>query len=274
MVEEGKYGDVRGIHTHYHEDGQGEPILLIHGSGPGVSAWANWRLVFPILSKHYHLYAPDVVGFGYTDRPTDATYSIHGWADHMIDFIESVIKKDKVSIIGNSFGGAIALHVAKKRPDLVNKLILMGSMGTAHPIADGLDKVWGYTPSPENMKNLIKIFAYDQSMSENGDLVQMRYESSIQPGFQEAFSMMFPEPRQQHVDAMALTDEELQAIDFPVLLVHGREDQVIPIDQTSWVLAKVLPNAQLHTFPKCGHWVQIERSEEFAGQVIEFINQK
>ena len=88
--------------------------------------------VFPILSKHYHLYAPDVVGFGYTDRPTDATYSIHVWADHMIDFIETVIKKDKVSIIGNSFGGAIALHVAKKRPDLVNKLILMGSMGTAH----------------------------------------------------------------------------------------------------------------------------------------------
>ena len=51
MVEQGKYADVNGIQTHYHEDGQGEPLLLIHGSGPGVSAWANWRLVFPILSE-------------------------------------------------------------------------------------------------------------------------------------------------------------------------------------------------------------------------------
>lgn len=273
MVEAGKYIDVRGINTHYHEDGQGnEKLLLVHGSGPGVSAWANWRLVFPILSEQFHLYAPDVVGFGYTDRPEGIQYSINVWVDHMIDFIETVIK-DKVSIIGNSFGGAIALHLAKKRPDLVKKLILMGSMGTAHPIADGLDKVWGYEPSPENMKNLIKIFAYDQSMAENGDLVEMRYKASIQEGFHESFSSMFPAPRQRHVDAMALTEEELGAIDFPVLLVHGREDQVIPIEHTSWVLARALPNAQFHTFPKCGHWVQIERAKEFAGQVIEFMNQ-
>lgn len=270
-VEEGKFIDVKGIHTHYHEDGQGDVILLIHGSGPGVSAWANWRLVFPILSQHYHLYAPDVVGFGYTDRPENIQYSINVWADHMIDFIESVGEK-KVSIIGNSFGGAIALHMAKKRPDLINKLILMGSMGIDHPIADGLDKVWGYTPSFENMKNLIKLFAYDQSMAENDDLVDMRYNSSIQEGFQESFSAMFPEPRQRHVSAMALTINQLQEIKFPVLLVHGRDDKVIPLKETSYRLALALPNAQLHVFPECGHWVQIEKTKEFAGQVIEFLN--
>jgi 2-hydroxymuconate-semialdehyde hydrolase len=110
-------------------------------------------------------------------------------------------------------------------------------------------------------------------MAENGDLVQMRYQSSIQEGFHEAFSSMFPEPRQQHVDAMALTEEELKAIEFPTLLIHGREDQVIPVEETSWVLAKALPNAQFHTFPKCGHWVQIEKTKEFAGQVMEFLKQ-
>jgi len=68
MVEQGKFIDVKGIQTHYHEAGQGEPLLLIHGSGPGVTAWANWRLAFPALSEQYHLYAPDVVGFGYTER--------------------------------------------------------------------------------------------------------------------------------------------------------------------------------------------------------------
>ena len=91
---------------------KGNLYLLIHGSGPGVSAWANWRLVFPILSQHYHLYAPDVVGFGYTERPKDNQYSIDVWVDHMIDFIETVIQQ-KVSVIGNSFGGAIALHLTQ-----------------------------------------------------------------------------------------------------------------------------------------------------------------
>ena len=272
MVEQGKYADVQGIQTHYHEDGQGEPLLLIHGSGPGVSAWANWRLVFPILSEKYHLYAPDIVGFGYTDRPEGIQYSIDVWAEHMINFIDTVIKK-KVSIIGNSFGGAIALHVAKRRPDLINKLIMMGSMGIDHHIADGLDKVWGYAPSFENMKDLIKIFAYDQSMAENGDLVEMRYQSSIQEGFHESFSAMFPEPRQRHVSAMALTIDQLQQIQFPTLVIHGRDDQVIPLEETSFKLVQAIPNAQLVVFPQCGHWVQIEKTKEFAGQVMAFLEQ-
>ena len=272
-VEAGKYIDVKGVKTHYHEDGQGEVILLIHGSGPGVSAWANWRLVFPILSQHFHLYAPDVVGFGYTDRPEGINYSIDVWADQMIDFVET-IGETKISIIGNSFGGAIALHIAKKRPDLIKRLILMGSMGIDHQISDGLDQVWGYTPSFENMKDLIKLFTFDQSIAENDDLVEMRFKSSMQEGFQESFSSMFPEPRQQHVSAMALSIEQLGKINFPVLLIHGRDDRVIPLQDTSYKLALALPNAQLHVFPECGHWVQIEKTKEFAGQVIEFLKEE
>lgn len=270
MAEQGLFLDVNGLNTHYHEDGEGEAILLIHGSGPGVSAWANWRLVFPILSKHFHLYAPDVVGFGYTQRPEGIRYSIDVWAEHMIDFIDTAIKR-KVSIIGNSFGGAIAMHVAKRRPDLINKLVLMGSMGMEHSIADGLDKVWGYTPSLENMRELIKIFAFDQGMADNDDLVEMRYHSSIQEGFQESFSAMFPAPRQRHVDAMALSKEDLQQIAVPVLIIHGREDRVIPLEETSFKLVRAIPDAQLVVFPRCGHWVQIEKTNEFTATVTEFL---
>jgi 2-hydroxymuconate-semialdehyde hydrolase len=272
MVEQGKFVEVKGIQTHYHEAGQGEPLLLIHGSGPGVTAWANWRLAFPILSEQYHLYAPDVVGFGDTDRPEGQEYSIDVWVNHMIDFIEA-IGEPKVSVIGNSFGGAIALHLVNRRPDLVNRVILMGSVGNKSTISDGLDAVWGYTPSFENMKNLIKTFSYDQSNAENSDLVEMRYQASIQEGFQEAFSSMFPAPRQRHLDAMALSDDELKSIQAPVLLIHGREDKVIPIAETSWKIAQLIPNAQLHVFPHCGHWVQIEKTEPFIHQVIEFLNQ-
>ena len=127
----------------------------------------------------------------------------------MIDFIES-IGETKISIIGNSFGGAIALHIAKKRPDLISRLILMGTMGIDHQISNGLDQVWGYTPSYENMKDLIKLFTFDQTIAENDDLVEMRYKSSMQEGFQESFSSMFPAPRQQHVSAMALSSSSLE----------------------------------------------------------------
>ncbi|WP_071394310.1 alpha/beta fold hydrolase [Bacillus tuaregi] len=270
MVEIGKYINANGINTHYHEAGQGEPLLLIHGSGPGASAWANWRLAFPALSEQFHLYAPDVVGFGTTERREGQDYSIDVWVNHMIDFIEAIGEK-KVSIIGNSFGGAIALHLVYRRPDLVNRVVLMGSVGNQSTLSAGLDAVWGYTPSFDNMKNLIKIFSYDQSNAANDNLVEMRYQASIQEGFQEAFSSMFPAPRQRHLDAMALTDEQLKSIEKSVLLIHGREDEVIPLEETSWEIARLIPNAELHVFPHCGHWVQIEKTEEFIAQVIGFL---
>jgi len=270
LNEKGKYIDAGGVRTHYHENGNGEPLLLIHGSGPGVSAWANWRLVFPILSEHFHLYAPDVVGFGFTERPEENSYSVEKWVNHMIDFIETM-KVENVSIVGNSMGGALALHIAHRRPDLVNKLILMGSVGCSFPITKGLEDVWGYTPSFETMKNLVKTFSYDQAAADNDDLVEMRYQASIQDGFQEAFSLMFPAPRQRHVDALALQDELLKLINIPTLLIHGREDQVIPLQETSWKLAQLLPNAELHVFSHCGHWTQIEKTKEFTSQVIQFL---
>lgn len=113
MDQNSKYLNINGISTHYHEAGQGEPVLLIHGSGPGVSAWANWRLIIPRLSNHFHVFAPDIVGFGYTDRPENIEYGVEIWTEHLINFIEK-IGKGKVHIIGNSLGGALALHIAKK----------------------------------------------------------------------------------------------------------------------------------------------------------------
>ncbi|KIL45129.1 alpha/beta fold hydrolase [Jeotgalibacillus soli] len=270
MSEKGKYINAGGIQTHYHESGEGEPILLIHGSGPGVSAWANWRLVFPILSEEYKLYAPDVVGFGSTERPKNNDYSVDIWVNHMISFIETM-NLEKISIIGNSMGGALALHIANRRPDLVKKLILMGSVGIEFPISEELDAVWGYEPSIENMRELISIFSYDQSAARNDDLVKLRYEASIQKESKAAFKAMFPAPRQRQVDELALTEEQLREITVPVLLIHGREDRIIPLEKTSWRLSQIIPKAELHVFSECGHWTQIEKTQPFVNQVADFL---
>ena len=270
-VAKGLFIQAAGLNTHYHEDGQGEPLVLIHGSGPGVSAWANWRLVFPILSEHYHLYAPDAVGFGDTERPEGVTYNMDLWVKHMIGFLDAKGLK-KVSIVGNSMGGGLALNLAHRYPERVNRLILMGSMGIKFPISEGLDNVWGYTPSVENMHKCLKTFVVNQAIADADGLAEMRYKASIQPGYQESFSAMFPAPRQNGVDDMAIPEEELRKITIPTLCIHGREDQIIPLAETSWRLAQLLPNAELHTLCQCGHWVQIEKTVPFTRVVHEFLS--
>lgn len=271
MSEQGSFEQIGEHRVYFHEDGEGERLLLIHGSGPGVSAWANWRLVFPILSKKYHLYAPDLLGFGSTDKPKSISYGVDVWVDQLVAFIEKK-KLGPLSIVGNSLGGAIALHLAFRRPDLVKKLVLMGSAGIQFQLTEGLDRVWGYTPSFDTMKELIRLFSYDSRFAENDDLVQMRYQSTLNEENQAAFASMFPAPRQRHVDALALSEEQLRSIEVPVLLLHGRDDRIIPIEETSMRLSLLLPNAELHTFSNCGHWTQIEKTESFCKLVHYFLD--
>ena len=254
--------------TNYHDVGSGFPLIMLHGSGPGVSAWANWNKVFPLLSGEHHVYALDLVGFGYTDRPAGLVYNMDAWVKQVIDFMDA-LKIEKADLVGNSFGGALALALAYLKPERVRKLVLMGSMGVTFPLTYGLDRVWGYTPSLENMQELIGIFAYSRK-SMPPELAKGRYEGSIQPGFQESFSSMFPAPRQNGVEAMAQFEIYLKEIRNQTLIIHGREDRVIPLS-TSMKLIQALENAQLHVFGKCGHWTQIEHTQEFAAIVHNFL---
>lgn len=266
-----KYIDINGVQTHYHSEGSGqEKIILIHGSGPGVSAFANWRLVIPRLSEHFEVFAPDIIGFGETDKPADQNYTMEQWIDHLIQFIEAV-SDEPVYLVGNSFGGALSLQIAYRRPDLVKKLILMGAVGTKHPISPGLDRVWGYDPSLEEMHELIKLFSYSQDAANNEELVRLRYEASIRPDSKEAFAAMFPEPRQARLDEMALEDDQIRKIETETLIFHGLNDQVIPIEHTSYRLIELLPHAELHVFNECGHWTQIEKTEPFINNILAFL---
>lgn len=256
-----------GILTNYHDVGEGPVALLIHGSGPGVSAWANWRLVIPELAKDGRVIAPDLVGFGFSERPAGITYGMDTWVGQAVGLIDA-LGIDQVDLVGNSFGGALALALAIRHPDRVRRLVLMGSVGVPFEITPGLDAVWGYTPSFENMRELMRLFSYDRSLV-NDELAELRYQASIQPGFQESFGAMFPAPRQRWVDAMASREEDIRALPHETLVVHGRDDQVIPL-ATSLTLANWISRSQLHVFGRCGHWTQIEHSARFIRLVGDF----
>ena len=248
--------------------GGGLPVMLIHGSGPGVSAWANWRQAIPALARDRRVIAPDMVGFGYTDRPAGIEYSMDTWVRQGLDLLDA-LGLERVHLVGNSFGGALAMALAIRAPERVQRLVLMGSVGVPFPITEGLDAVWGYEASFENMRRIMDYFAWSRDLV-NDELAKLRYEASIRPGFQESFSAMFPAPRQRWVDAMTSAEADIRALPHETLIIHGREDKVIPLSN-SLTLADWIPNAQLHVFGHCGHWTQIEHSARFNRLVGDFL---
>ncbi len=259
-----------GIETNYHDLGSGMPVLFIHGSGPGVSAWANWRLVMPEVAKDFRVLAPDMVGFGFSERPAGVSYDMDTWVDQAVGLLDA-LDIDSAHLVGNSFGGALALALAIRHPQRVRRLVLMGSVGVPFDITPGLDAVWGYTPSLETMRGLLDLFAHDRNLV-NDELAKLRYEASIRPGFQESFAAMFPAPRQRWVDAMASREADIRAIPHETLVMHGRDDRIIPLSN-SITLARWIDRSQLHVFGRCGHWTQIEHAGRFARLITDFFKE-
>jgi pimeloyl-ACP methyl ester carboxylesterase len=257
-----------GIRTNYLEAGSGPPVVLVHGSGPGVSAYANWRLTMPALAAQHRVLAPDMVGFGFTERPGDVTYDMATWTRQLLGFLDA-LGIDRAHLVGNSFGGALALRFATEQPDRVDRLVLMGSVGVPFDITEGLDAVWGYQPSVQAMRALLDIFAWSRDLVTD-DLAQLRHAASVEPGVQEAFAAMFPAPRQRWVDAMVTADDRLVTLTHPTLVVHGRDDRVIPLANALHLL-EVIPRAELHVFGQCGHWTQIEHAASFGALLTEFL---
>ena len=268
ISDDGKIITIDGIDTYYQDVGEGEPVLFIHGSEPGVSAWANWRLNLGPISQKSRCIAPDMVGFGKTVAPENYEYSMTNWVKHLYGLTQE-LGLGQTTIVGNSFGGGLAIAFAIAHPELVSRIVLMGAVGVEFELTYGLNEVWGYEPSVENMKELLDIFSHDKTLV-NDDLASLRYSASVAPGIHESYSAMFPAPRQKWIHAMASETSDISKIKVPVLIVHGKNDRVIPIGN-SHKFFELLPNAELHLFSNCGHWTQIEKRDRFNALVLDFI---
>ena len=267
--------EIGGVATSVIDTGEpaqalGPPALLLHGSGPGVTATANWRPIIPSLSAGRRVIAPDQLGFGGTATGEQRTYGRTAWTDHALAVIDE-LGVAEFDIIGNSMGGAIALSIAVARPQAVRRIVLMGSMGGAMALPAGLNTVWAYQPGVEQMREVIGLFAYDRALITD-ELVQMRYQASLEPTVRDSWAAMFPEPRQRWVDDLALSGAELASITQQVLMVHGLDDNVVPWRTSSAVLVDLLPDCRLHVLSGCGHWTMIEKTADFLAVVEPFVS--
>lgn len=264
-----KFVSAAGHETAYFECGSGAPLLLLHGSGPGVSGWTNWGGVMDELGEHFHVLVPDIAGFGFTEFKDGTHYDIKFWVNHLVEFLNAK-GIDKASLVGNSFGGAVGLGLALFAPERLDKLVLLGTPAGTFAQTKGLAGAWLYEPSVENMRALMELFPYNKALITD-ELVQSRYEASVRAGAQDALRKLIPKPSEDgETPVKGFPEAALQKINATTLVLHGREDGVVPLE-CGYRLAQNIKNADLFVFGECGHWVQTEQRSKFIKMVSMFV---
>lgn len=247
--------------THYHEMGEGTPILFLHGSGTGVTAAANWWLNLPELSASGRCIAIDSVGYGQTIAPEDIQYGIKEWVRHAVRTLDA-LGIEKTWIVGNSLGGWLAFQFAIDFPERLLGVVSMGTGGAK--LTGALKGHSNPVLTEEGIRKTLEMFVVDKSLVTD-ELVSLRYQSALNDTASERLANVVA-ARDRDRTELPLDFDVLAKLEIPVLLIHGVQDVVIPVSRT-WELLNLIPNADAHIFSQCGHWSQVERAEEF-NQVI------
>lgn len=259
---------------HINDAGEGEVILMIHGSGPGATGWANFhRNVTPFVEAGYRVILMDCPGFGKSDPlvSDEPRFDLNGRA---IGQLLDALEVEKAHLIGNSMGGGSALAFARSNQARVGKLILMGSAGvgpysvfTPVPMEGiGLLMKLYADPSMENLKQMLDVFVHDSSQLTE-ELIELRHQSILSmPQHLENFL----QSHQLSKGVMGDYSADLRHIDNETLITWGRDDRFVPLD---WglKLLQLMPNSRLHVFSRCGHWAQWEHADAFNRLVLDFI---
>jgi len=254
-----------GEMTHYHEAGVGTPVLMIHGSGTGVSAAANWWVTLPGLGERVRGLALDLIGWGATVHPDDAAFGIREWSAHVLRFLDA-LGIEKVWLVGNSLGGWIALHLAIEHPDRVLGVISMGTGGSAPTAA--IKQHADPDISTGGLKRAFQAFVTDSTLLAD-EMIAARQEIAEYEVGNGRLSQVIA-ARERDRSAVTLIREDLGRLTLPVLLVHGRQDVVIPPARTS-ELIEWMPAADAVFLNGCGHWSQIERAAAFNDLLSSFV---
>jgi 2-hydroxy-6-oxonona-2,4-dienedioate hydrolase len=235
-------------------------IVLLHGIGASAD---RWSYICPALSKYYQLIIPDIVGFGYSDKPT-VEYTM----DFFVRFFENFLTKlgvERLSIIGSSFGGFLATEFTTRNSEKVDKLILAAPAGAMRISTRTLDQyiMAALYPTYENTKRAFRDMAHEPNTVPEDTIRDFMNRMRL-PNAKYAFMSTLLAMR----DSQGLS-ERLSKINVPTLLIWGEYDRMIPLAYSKEYTE--IPNSKLVLIDNCGHTPFVEKPLEFNNTVLKFL---
>jgi 4,5:9,10-diseco-3-hydroxy-5,9,17-trioxoandrosta-1(10),2-diene-4-oate hydrolase len=250
---------------------------MLHGGGPGASAWSNFGRNIPVFAKSFRTLAVDQPGFGRSDKPTEHPQYFAHSARAVVGLLDK-LGIEKAHLVGNSLGGGAAVRLALDHPDRAGRLVLMGPGGLSVNVfapdpTEGVKRLARFAappgPSKEKLAEFLRVMVYDQSLITD-ELVEERFAAANTPESLAAMRAMGASFSRPDSYEQGMLWREVHRLRQRVLLVWGREDRVNPLDGALLAL-KTIPRARLHVFGRCGHWAQLEKFEEFNRLAIDFL---
>jgi 4,5:9,10-diseco-3-hydroxy-5,9,17-trioxoandrosta-1(10),2-diene-4-oate hydrolase len=281
------FAEAGGMRLHYHEaapsgdgaagqDGRA-PVVLLHGGGPGASAWSNFGRNLPVFAGHFRTLMIDQPGFGRSDKPPVAGNYFTFAADAVAALLGE-LGIEKVHLVGNSLGGGTAVRFALSYPERAGRLVLMGPGGLSLNVlapdpTEGVKRLMEFPappgPSREKLAAFLRTMVFDQRLVTD-ELIDERFAAASDPHSLAAMASMGASFYDPDCFEDGLLWREAHRLRNRVLLIWGREDRVNPLDG-ALVALKLIRRAQLHVFGGCGHWAQLEKFDEFNRLAISFL---
>jgi pimeloyl-ACP methyl ester carboxylesterase len=252
---------------HYVHEGDGEPLILIHGGGTWLY---SYRRNLPVLARHFSVYALDMPGHGYTQPLRDAMpYDLPMMSRVLLDFLDSM-HLARATLVGHSWGGGWALYFAQEHPERVAKLVLIGSSGLHRrdrlewellkvPVVGEL--AMNFLRPSDVRAGLVAAFANPGLVDE--EMVRELYAPlSFRENRRAPYRLM------RHLD-WAQTERVLRRIDAPTLIIWGADDAYISAADAQQ-MARLMPRAQAVVLDHCGHSAHEEQAERVNQIITEF----
>jgi pimeloyl-ACP methyl ester carboxylesterase len=274
-VEDVQYVVVHGYRRAFRISGSGPALLMLHGLACDSSTWLG---VIPALSEHYTVIAPDLLGHGESDKP-DADYSLGGYANGMRDLL-TVLGIDKVTVVGHSFGGGVAMQFAYQFPDRTERVVLVSTGGLGKEVtplirfltvpgsgvAVGLATARPWRPLVSG--GLRSLSRLPISATRDLDEVARIYEALADRAQRTAVQRVTSHVLNWRGQFVTMTDRSYLARLMPVLVIWGRDDMVIPSSHADLAPTQV---SDVHVLEDSGHFPHKDHPEEFARLVVAFI---
>ena len=261
---------VGDIKTHFLEAGNGPDLVLLHGGEYGASAEITWRYNIDTLAQRFHILAPDIPGWGLTDKLYSFSDPAGLRIKHLQRFLET-LGIGKAYFVGNSAGGGLVLRAAVRQPAPLQILKMVTICGNASVFkTNSQADLENYTPSLENMKKIVALL-YHEAKWQSDENIRERYESSIIPGAWETLSAArLRSPAHQVRSTTEEFVKQLGQLAVPLLILSCDHD---PLNQSDWDVnfQKIVPGSKVHRFKHSSHEPQIEETEEFNRVLTEFL---